>query len=151
MPAVDVITVAAECQCAAELSAGRLPLWVTHERTIQVIAGRITGAAAFGLIKLPPGDQLTACFFGGCGCFTFEGNNVWFAFKLKWSGRFNGCDKWTFYILGLSPRERTGAASAILEAKGTVIRAVFVFDVEFRGWWLGSVTGQFDTLAKSPL
>ena len=80
------------------------------------------------------------------GCY-----GVRFTLYFEGSTDVNGRDKWTFYIFELSPRERTGAASPILEAKGTVIRAVFVFDMQFRSWWLGSVTGQFDTLAKSPL
>ena len=80
------------------------------------------------------------------GCY-----GVRFTLYFEGSTDVNGCDKWSFYIFGLSPRERTGAASPILEAKGTVIRAVFVFDMEFRGWWPGSVAGQCDTLAELPL
>ena len=56
-----------------------------------------------------------------------------FSFDLEWSGHFNGRSQCTFQISGLSPRERTGAASPILEVKGFVIRGVFAFDAQFWG------------------
>jgi hypothetical protein len=62
----------------------------------------------------------------------------------------NSCDKWTFHIFRLSPRERTGAASLILEAESPVVRAVLAFDVQFRGSRLSAVAGQLDTLVKLP-
>ena len=72
----------------------------------------------------------------GRGCY-----GVRFTLYFKGSTYVNGCDKWTFYIFWLSPRERTGAASPILEAKGTVIRAVFALDVQFRGSRPSAVAG----------
>ncbi len=56
-----------------------------------------------------------------------------FCFDLERPGEFNGRGQCTFQISGLSPRERTGAASPILEVKGFVIRGVFAFDAQFRG------------------
>jgi hypothetical protein len=60
----------------------------------------------------------------------------------------NGCDKWAFYIFGLSPRERTGVASPILEAESPIIRAVFAFDMQFRGSWASTAASQFDALVE---
>ena len=48
---------------------------------------------------------------------------------LEWSVQFNSRGKWSGYVLGLSPRERTGAASAILEAESSIVRTVTILDI----------------------
>ena len=44
----------------------------------------------------------------------------------EWSIQFDSCGKWSGYVLGLSPRERTGAASAILEAESSIVRTIAI-------------------------
>ena len=60
----------------------------------------------------------------------------------------NGCDKWASYVFGLSPRERTGVASPILEAESPIVRAIFALDVQFRGSWASTAAGQLDALVE---
>ncbi len=72
----------------------------------------------------------------GRGCY-----GVRFTLYFEGSTDVNGCDKWSFYIFWLSPRERTGAASPILEAKGSIIRAVFALDVQSWGSRPSAIAG----------
>ena len=48
---------------------------------------------------------------------------------LEWSVQFNSCGKWSGYVLGLSPRERTGTASAILKAESSIVRTITILDI----------------------
>jgi len=72
---------------------------------------------------------------------------VWFRFNLEWSADINRCRQRSRYVFRLSPRERTSAASPILEAIGPVERAVLAFDMQFGCPRPGVVAGQFDAFA----
>ena len=75
---------------------------------------------------------------------------VGFTLYFEGSTDVHSCDKWSFYIFRLSPRERTGIASAILEAKAPIITAVFVFDAQFGGGWPSAIADHFYTLTVLP-
>ena len=74
-------------------------------------------------------------------------NGTWFTLNFEGSAKIHGCNKWSCNIFWLSPRERTGIASAIIEAKAPIVTAVFVFNMHFGGWRPRAIAGQFDTLA----
>ena len=74
-------------------------------------------------------------------------NNNRFAFHLKWNAKCDCCSKGTIYILWLSPRERTCAASPICEAIGSVVRTFFILDIHLRRLRPRTVPHQFYRLA----
>ncbi len=64
------------------------------------------------------------------------------ACHLEGAADVNCCNKRALHILRLSPRERTGAASAVLECEGAVVFSVFIFDAHLRRLWTGVVASQ---------